>query len=144
MQPKYIKSTLLVHLIHTPVVVLPQQMALQQSTEPQIAAIPAINAVTAISAHIFPIYIPHMHNNTGNRDIQQHLSLPTTNSVTLEIRQLTWMDDLLCMPINNNKTVGLTGKKCSSQQTAFVCKKRQKAPNILHTNTKLNRNCHPK
>jgi len=43
-------------VILTSVVVLPQQVTLQPSTEPQIAADAAITATTAMNAFIVPIY----------------------------------------------------------------------------------------
>jgi len=51
-------------VIHTPVICLAQQVTLQPSAEPQIAAAAAITAATAINAHITPTYTPHKHNGT--------------------------------------------------------------------------------
>jgi len=48
------------HDKHTPVVGPAQQVTLQPSTDSQIAVAAAVSAISAISAHIIPMfYMPH-------------------------------------------------------------------------------------
>ena len=54
-------------LTHTLVVAVPQQVTLQPSTEPQIAAAAAITAVPAITADIVPGYRSHKHKDILGR-----------------------------------------------------------------------------